>query len=60
MGYDRGHTALVIKKAELECNQASRVHFQFQEIQVREEHDPHKKIDTSRMWGILQDNSPGF
>lgn len=49
--YDVTHTALITNRAEPECNQASRVHFQFQEIQVREEHDRHKKADIPRMWG---------
>lgn len=47
-------THIVLKKAEPECNQASRVHFQFQEIQVREKHNPYRKTDPSRMWGTLQ------
>lgn len=46
-------THIALKKAELECNQTSRAHFQFQEIQVREKHNPHKKTDPCRMWGIL-------
>lgn len=55
---DTGH--FVAKKAEPECNQAPRAHFQLQDIQVREEHDRHRQADPSGMWGVLQSSSPAF
>lgn len=51
-------THIVLKKAE--SNHASRVHFQFQEIQVREKHNHQKETDPARMWGVLQANQPVF